>query len=46
MSKGELDWLARLDGREFELGFTTQHEDLSPGCDQDGQLDPARGSVA
>ena len=23
MSKGELDWLARLDGREFDLGFTT-----------------------
>ena len=23
MSQGELDWLARLDGREFDLGFTT-----------------------
>ena len=23
MSKGELDWLARLNGREFDLGFTT-----------------------
>lgn len=23
MSKGQLDWLATLDGREFDLGFTT-----------------------
>ena len=23
MSEGQLDWLARLDGREFDLGFTT-----------------------
>ena len=23
LSKGELDWLARLHGREFDLGFTT-----------------------
>jgi uncharacterized protein (DUF305 family) len=23
MGEGELDWLARLHGREFDLGFTT-----------------------
>jgi uncharacterized protein (DUF305 family) len=32
MSKGELGWLARLDGREFDLGFTTSMKTHHPGA--------------
>jgi uncharacterized protein (DUF305 family) len=32
MSEGELNWLARLDGREIDLGFTTSMKTHHPGA--------------